>query len=98
MAASRDSPDKVYVQDLIKQDAALIREWLYEKQGWLFVCGSSGAMPKAVREAVAWCVSTEGRSRGEGEGEGEGTGMGMEEADEWVGRMFEEGRGGEESW
>lgn len=87
IAASRDTPDKVYVQDLIRKDASLIRNLLLDKQGWLFICGSSGAMPKAVREAMAWCISTEG-----------GGEMEEEEAVEWVGRMFEEGRGGEESW
>ena len=77
----------MYVQDLIRRDAHLVREWLYDRRGWLFICGSSGAMPKAVREAVAWCMSTEG-----------GGELGADQAEEWVGRMFEEGRGGEESW
>ena len=48
-------------------------------------------MPKAVREAVAWCLTTKEEGGGRGD-------LGEEEAGEWVGRMFEEGRGGEESW
>lgn len=44
-------------------------------------------MPREVREAVAWCISSSGAGD-----------MGDEEAKEYVERMFEEGRGGEESW
>lgn len=48
---------------------------------------SSNAMPREVREAVAWCIS--------GSGAGD---MGEEEANMYVEEMFESGRGGEESW
>jgi hypothetical protein len=44
-------------------------------------------MPKSVREALAWCISTEGA----------GT-LDSEEAVAYVEQMFEQGRGGEESW
>lgn len=90
IAASRDGPpdSKVYVQDLIKQDAKQVRDWLLGKQGWVFICGSSGAMPRQVREALAWCLSKEGG----------GGSMSEEQAGEWIERLFEDGRGGEESW
>lgn len=53
------------------------------------LCRSSNAMPKAVRAAVAWSIST---------GSGEGI-LAREEADKYVEDMFMSGtRGGEESW
>jgi hypothetical protein len=48
---------------------------------------SSNAMPKEVRATIAWCLSREGA----------GT-MGKEDAEAFVEEMFEDGRGGEESW
>jgi len=44
-------------------------------------------MPKEVRAAVAWCLSKDGA----------GT-MTASEAEAFVEEMFEDGRGGEESW
>ena len=50
-AFSRDQKRKVYVQNLV-------REWkeevwrILEEEGVVFVCGSSGRMPGAVREAL----------------------------------------------
>jgi hypothetical protein len=44
-------------------------------------------MPKEVRAAIAWCLSTAGA----------GT-MTTEAAEAFVEEMFEDGRGGEESW
>ena len=51
-AFSRDQKAKVYVQDLIRSQSALIYRLLCKQQGVLVVCGSSGSMPKAVRQAV----------------------------------------------
>lgn len=48
---------------------------------------SSNAMPKSVREALAWCISTEGAGD-----------MSVEAAEQYVEGMFDQGRGGEESW
>nr|XP_018265994.1 NADPH-ferrihemoprotein reductase [Kwoniella dejecticola CBS 10117]OBR88152.1 NADPH-ferrihemoprotein reductase [Kwoniella dejecticola CBS 10117] len=87
IAASRDQEEKVYVQHLIKENKEEVHEWLVEKGGYVFISGSSNAMPREVREALAWCISTEGA----------GT-FSEEEAKEYIERMFEEKRGGEESW
>lgn len=43
---------KVYVQDLIRQQSALVYDALANKQGVIYICGSSGRMPQAVREAL----------------------------------------------
>lgn len=48
---------------------------------------SSNAMPREVRAAVAWCISTAGA----------GT-LSEEESEAYVETMFDDGRGGEESW
>ena len=48
---------------------------------------SSNAMPKEVRAAIAWCLTVEGA----------GT-MDKDQAEAFVEEMFEDGRGGEESW
>ncbi|KAH7317906.1 hypothetical protein BKA65DRAFT_109859 [Rhexocercosporidium sp. MPI-PUGE-AT-0058] len=51
-AFSRDDPTgrKVYVQDKIREEGELICR-LIKDGAYIFVCGSSGSMPKAVREA-----------------------------------------------
>ncbi|KAL4925380.1 NAPDH-dependent diflavin reductase [Aspergillus undulatus] len=51
-AFSRDQTQKVYVQDVIKENASLVFNLLHDKGGAVFVCGSSGRMPQAVREAL----------------------------------------------
>ncbi|KAK6904242.1 NADPH-dependent diflavin oxidoreductase 1 [Kwoniella mangroviensis CBS 8507] len=87
IAASRDQEEKVYVQHLIKENKEEVQEWLVEKGGHVYISGSSNAMPREVRDALAWCISKDGA--------GDFT---EEEAKEYVERMFEEKRGGEESW
>ncbi|WVQ68745.1 NADPH-dependent diflavin oxidoreductase 1 [Kwoniella botswanensis] len=87
IAASRDQEEKVYVQHLIKENKEEVQEWLVDKSGHVYISGSSNAMPREVREALAWCISKDGA--------GDFT---EEEAKEYVERMFEEKRGGEESW
>ena len=52
-AFSRDQDRKVYVQDIIRQQASSIHRLLVELGGIVYVCGSSGKMPKAVRAALA---------------------------------------------
>lgn len=48
---------------------------------------SSNAMPREVRAAIAWCISTSGAGS-----------MTEVEAEAYVEAMFDDGRGGEESW
>lgn len=74
LAASRDQPDKVYVQDLIAQQAA--RVWAVVGDGsrnpgssnghaqrprpLIYICGSAGKMPQAVRAAIVQACQTAG--------------------------------------
>jgi sulfite reductase alpha subunit-like flavoprotein len=39
VAASRDQEAKIYVQDLIKRDKVLIREWIEERRGHVYISG-----------------------------------------------------------
>ncbi|WVR04245.1 NADPH-dependent diflavin oxidoreductase 1 [Kwoniella sp. DSM 27419] len=87
VAASRDQDDKVYVQHLIKRNKDQVKRWVVDERGWVYISGSSNAMPREVREAIAWCISSEGAGE-----------LPEEEARLYVEQMFEDKRGGEESW
>jgi sulfite reductase alpha subunit-like flavoprotein len=52
LAASRDQESKVYVQHLVAQQGVKVWDILANRGGYLYICGSSGKMPQAVREAV----------------------------------------------
>jgi len=59
---------KVYVQDLIRQQATLIFTALYHQNGIVYVCGSSGKMPQAIREALIEGFQNQGKmDRGDAE-------------------------------
>lgn len=49
-AFSRDQREKIYVQDLIRREGAQVNK-LISEGGLIVVCGSSGKMPKQVRNA-----------------------------------------------
>lgn len=51
-AFSRDQRQKVYVQDSVRQQSAAVYEAVANKNGIIYICGSSGKMPQAVREAL----------------------------------------------
>ncbi|KAJ5752079.1 hypothetical protein N7520_008996 [Penicillium odoratum] len=51
-AFSRDQQQKIYVQDTIRQNFSLFFRLLHELHGSVYICGSSGRMPQAVREAL----------------------------------------------
>ncbi|EAW12628.1 NAPDH-dependent diflavin reductase [Aspergillus clavatus NRRL 1] len=51
-AFSRDQRQKIYVQDIIRQNFGLFFRLLHEMTGSVYICGSSGRMPQAVREAL----------------------------------------------
>lgn len=39
VAASRDQPEKVYVQDLIRRDKELVRDWVEDRRGHVYISG-----------------------------------------------------------
>ncbi|KAK6343097.1 NAPDH-dependent diflavin reductase [Orbilia javanica] len=51
-AFSRDQERKRYVQHVIKEEAQEVWRLVGELGGFVYVCGSSGRMPQAVREAL----------------------------------------------
>ncbi|KAI1364471.1 hypothetical protein F5Y08DRAFT_212870 [Xylaria arbuscula] len=58
-AFSRDQPSKIYVQDIILRESAYICQ-LLRKNCVICLCGSSGKMPEAVRNALYDCMVKEG--------------------------------------
>ena len=59
-AFSRDQKHKVYVQDRIRENANMVFDALCNKNATVVVCGSSGQMPKAVREALVDVLASSG--------------------------------------
>lgn len=80
----KDKP-KTYVQDLIRQKASLVYQILERDGGKVYVCGSSGNMPKGVREALSDVLREHGQ-------------MEMEKANEYLDQMEKDGRYKQETW
>jgi sulfite reductase alpha subunit-like flavoprotein len=76
---------KVYVQDLVRQQSSLVFQALAEKGGMVYVCGSSGKMPQAVREALIEVFQKEGK-------------MARHDAESYFTRMEKDGRYKQETW
>ncbi|KAI9652173.1 MAG: NAPDH-dependent diflavin reductase [Alyxoria varia] len=100
-AFSRDPPDasslackvkkgKFYVQDAIRAHSDEVRELILRRNARVFVSGSSGAMPKAVGDAVSDALV--------GGSEEQDDGMSREDAEAWVARMRKSGDWWEECW
>ena len=51
-AFSRDQRKKVYVQDVLREQSGRVYDAVARHNGIIFICGSSGKMPQAVREAL----------------------------------------------
>ncbi|KIW71375.1 hypothetical protein PV04_03551 [Phialophora macrospora] len=62
-AFSRDQKSKVYVQDCLRQRSDIIGEYLMEMMATIIVCGSSGQMPKAVRQALVDALVEQAQKR-----------------------------------
>ena len=58
-AFSRDQKGKAYVQDLIRRHSQLVCDMIYRQNAIVFVCGSSGKMPQAVRDALISALERE---------------------------------------
>ncbi|KAH8996771.1 riboflavin synthase domain-like protein [Lactarius akahatsu] len=96
VTASRDGPEgtrRVYVQDLIRQDAKRVWGLVHDKRAWVYISGCalqsltffSNKMPAGVRAALVEIARDEGK-------------MGEEEARAYVARMEKEERLFEECW
>ncbi|KAL8806030.1 MAG: hypothetical protein Q9182_001562 [Xanthomendoza sp. 2 TL-2023] len=60
-AFSRDQPKKIYVQNVLQEQSELVYHLLHNKEGVVYVCGSSGKMPQSVRAALIEIFQTCGR-------------------------------------
>ncbi|BGP19975.1 hypothetical protein JCM10213_006752 [Rhodosporidiobolus nylandii] len=90
VAPSRDQENKIYVQHRIPEYAAQIWEYL-QRGGYLYVCGSSTQMPKAVKKAMLRVFASEGGLWVNEDGTGG-------EAERYWERLEREGRVVEETW
>lgn len=84
-AFSRDQEKKVYVQDLIRSQASTVFRLLHESDGIVYVCGSSGKMPQAVRAALVDVFVSQGK-------------MEHEAAEKYIKGMEGEKRYKQETW
>ncbi|KAK4898354.1 NAPDH-dependent diflavin reductase [Elasticomyces elasticus] len=82
----RTATRKQYVQDKIHEHASRVYEMLVKQNGKVYVCGSSGNMPKSVREAIVDVFVECGAS------------MAREQAEAYVDGMEREGRYKQETW
>jgi sulfite reductase alpha subunit-like flavoprotein len=85
-AFSRGKGPRQYVQDRIRAQGAMIYEALVVKNGKVYICGSSGNMPKGVREALL-DVLVEG-----------GKDLERSRAEEYLDHMEKQGRYKQETW
>lgn len=83
-AFSRDN-NKEYVQDQMRRNSRVIYEALLVQRGFIYICGSRGRMPSAVKEAVVECLIKEGLE-------------GRDEAESFLSQMELEGRYRQETW
>lgn len=84
-AFSRDQKGKVYVQTKIREHAEEVWDAIGRKEGIVVICGSSGRMPQAVREALMEVFQEKGE-------------MGREEAKEYLKAMERSSRYLQETW
>lgn len=76
---------KVYVQDLVRQQGGAIFDALANHDGIVYLCGASGKMPQAVREALIEVCSNVGN-------------MEREAAEAYLVTMEKTGRYKQETW
>lgn len=86
LALSRDKEEpRNYVQDLLVKQADKVFEAIDAKQARIFVCGSSGSMPKAVRQAIVDIVKSK-------------RDMNDEDAEAYLAALEKQGRYKQEIW
>ena len=51
-AFSRDQKEKIYVQDIIRQNGKMVAQLIGKEGAIIYVCGSAGKMPNSVKEAL----------------------------------------------
>lgn len=82
---SRDQKQKIYVQDEIRAQGKELADLLTSQTAMIYVCGSSGGMPKAVRCAFLSILQIH-------------AGMSMEEAEDFIANLERLKRYIQETW
>lgn len=83
---SRLKGEKEYVQDLITFPISAPRIWEMILSGaWIYICGSSGSMPREVRRAIGKVLEDQG-------------GLEEDQSERMLTRLEEQGRWREEAW
>ena len=68
LAWSRDGKEKVYVQDMIRQQGEQFWQWL-ERGAHIYVCGDASRMAKSVEKAILDVIATQGGKGDDGAAE-----------------------------
>lgn len=107
-AFSRDQKSKVYIQDRLRERSDLVWEYLREQMATIIVCGSSGQMPKAVRQALVDALLEQAQKRRGLEPSVKHTDSdddmfeepvkNHEDAEKYLARLEKEGRYKQETW
>ena len=84
-AFSRDQRKKVYVQDVLREQSGRVYDAVAKHNGIIFLCGSSGKMPQAVREALIEGFQEHGE-------------LSREEAEKYLVGLEKGGRYRQETW
>lgn len=61
LAWSRQSVDKVYVQDKMRQEADILWQWLDQDQAYIYVCGNANKMAKGVEKSLLHIIQNKGK-------------------------------------
>ncbi|KAL2219899.1 putative NADPH-dependent FMN/FAD containing oxidoreductase [Thermoascus aurantiacus ATCC 26904] len=91
-AFSRDQRQKIYVQDRIRENYPLFFRLLHDQNGSVFICGSSGRMPQALREALIESFQHPYKALGEEDR------CSRQEAEKYLTEMEKVGRYKQETW
>lgn len=89
-AFSRDQRQKFYVQDVIRENFDMLFNILHDLSGSVYICGSSGKMPQAVREALIETFQNGNKDEDEK--------FTREQAERYLAEMEKVGRYKQETW
>jgi sulfite reductase alpha subunit-like flavoprotein len=97
------------VQDRIRERSDLIWTFLRERAATVIVCGASGQMPKAVRQALVDALVEQGAKKVRGLPSGQASLLGdndrgqefiqsQDDAEKYLAKLEKEGRYKQETW
>jgi sulfite reductase alpha subunit-like flavoprotein len=85
-AFSREQDQKIYVQDLLQEHAAELRDLVLRKNAHVYVCGDASRMAKDVFKAFTNIVAADGE------------GSSFQAADSYLREVKKAGRWSEDVW